>query len=781
MTHRNVSSPPAGALARLAAAFAAGRNDEVIDGAGRLIRNDPGLGPAHKLLGCALQARGDFAGAAGALREAARLMPEDGQTFSNLGNALAGAERFDEAIAAHREAIRLQPANATAHYNLGCAYLAWGRKPEALEPFLRAYERSPQDADTARLCRELLLETGDAASQADFCRINLQHIPGDGAALAMLGALLLGTGDGSEAEALLRQAAALMPDDPAVWSNLSIAAGSRGRLHEAVDAARRAAVLAPEWATAHNNLGVALRAAGAPEEARDAFLRALQPGGGNADAWYNLGCVSADLHENTLARGAFIEAVQREPRPAWLLQAAHACRQMADWEGAELLEEALHAMLADGRALAEALQPRLSPFAFLTTPGASAREQLRVAEHFAAQFSARAPVAQQTPGVRAPSAPLRVGLLSADFRDHATAHLLAGVLEALDPARFRLIAYDHGPAVVAGDPYRERLRGAIPEWVEVAALTDLDAARRMAADGIDIAIDLKGWTQGFRAGILAHRPAPVQMQWLGFPGSMGAPWIDYLIADAAVIPPGAEAFYSEKILRLPGCYQPNDRRRAIGPRPARAALGLPEDALVLAAFHQPYKITREVFALWLRLLQRTPAAVLWLLDAPQAVCEVFCRAAEDAGVAASRLIWAPRVSAAAHLGRLGAADLALDAFPVNAHTTASDALWAGVPQAACRGDTFVSRVSASVLLAAGLPELVADGVAACETLLARLLEQPETLARLRQKLADGRLECALFDDARFARALGMGLERAWQRYRTGLAADHLDIPASAAQ
>ncbi len=761
------------AAAALAAAFAAGRNQEVIAGARRLIRLDPASGFAHKLLGCALHTEGQSAEAVVPLREAARLMPDDGQTFSNLGNALAGAERFDESIAAHREAIRLQPDSATARYNLGCAYLAWARKPEALDQFLRAFERSPQDAEMAGLCRELLLEIGDAASQMDFCRVNLFHMPDDGAALAMLGALLLKAGDNDEAEALLRRAVGVMPENPVAWSNLSIAEKNKGMLAEAVDTARRAVILAPEWASAHNNLGVALREAGAWEEAGSAFLRALQYDGDDADAWYNLGCAYADLNESVLARGAFIEAVQREARPAWLLQGAHACRQVADWDGAELIEEALRTVLAETGALERETLHRPAPFAFLTTPGASAREQLRIAAHFAAQFRERAPLEEQVRRDRTPSAPLRIGLLSADFRDHATAHLIAGVIEAMDPVRFQLVAYDYSPP--ADDTYRERLRRAIPEWVDVAALSDQEAARRMAADGIDIAIDLKGWTQGFRAGILAHRPAPIQMQWLGFAGSMGAPWIDYIVADAAMIPVGHEADYSEKILRLPGSYQPNDRKREIGPRPARAELGLPEDALVLAAFHQPYKITREVFASWLRLLLRAPKAVLWLLDAPPAVRDILCQTAEEAGVAASRLVWAPRMPAVANLGRLAAADLALDAFPVNAHTTASDALWAGVPQVACRGDTFISRMSASIVLAADLPELIAESGAAYETLVAGLLEQPDVLAGLRQRLIRNRLECALFDDVRFARCLGAGLEMAWQRYCDGLPADHLEV------
>ncbi|MCV2216436.1 tetratricopeptide repeat protein [Thauera sp. Sel9] len=762
-------------MSEAAAHFAAGRHVQAAELARGLCLRHAGFGPAHKLLGSALHLLGEHGEAARVLRRAVELLPEDGQAWSNLGNALAASGEQLDSIAAHRRAVALLPDAATPRYNLACTLLEQGERIEALEQFWLAYERAPQDAELAGLCRELLIELGDAGLKQAFCRLNLKHLPRDAGALAMLGALLVDdpTGDKAEAEHLLRAALAQAPEDAPNWSNLCVLLREQARLAEAIEAGWRAAALAPEWALAFSNLGAALRDAGAWAEAKQCFMQALAKDDECVDAWYNLGCVCVDLGEHEDARAAFVEAVSRAPRPAWLLQGAHACRQLADWDGAELMEaELTHQMADGGLSLASGHCP--SPFAWLAMPGATGEAQLRVARNFAAQFAGSAPLPEWAARDGERSA-LRIGLLSADFRDHATAHLMTGMLEALDPARFHLVAYDYGPPTHEGDAYRQRLRAVIPEWVPAASMSDLEAAQRMRADGVDIAIDLKGWTQGYRAGILAYRPAPVQMQWLGFPGSMGAPWLDYIIADVVVVPSGAEAGYSEQVLRLPGCYQPNDRRREIGEMPARAALGLPGDAVVLAAFHQYYKITRDTFELWLRVLLQCPQAVLWLLDGPASAKAVFIREAAAVGIDPARLVWAPRAPAAAHLGRLGQADLALDAFPVNAHTTASDALWAGVPQVALCGDSFVSRVSASIVSAAGLPQLVARDAVGYEALVLDLVRDGELRAALRAQLRGTREQVPLFDAQAFARHFGMGLELAWARHRQGLPAAHIDV------
>lgn len=756
----------------LAESFAAGRHDLVVAGARTLLQRYPGLAPGLKLLGSALHQQGRYLDAVAALEEAVRLTPCDAQSFSNLGNALAGAEKFDAALQAHQTAIRLQPEGMTPHYNLACLYLSQQKKNEALASFLTAYQCAPGNYELARLCRQLLLELGDWEQLKAFCRFSLQFLPDDHVAWSMLGSVLLKepAAGNDEAEAALQRAVGLAPDDVVAWSNLCIALHRQAKLAAAIVAGRQAVALAPEWGAAHNNLGNVLRDSGMWQEAKVAFLQAIRHDNECADAYYNLGCVCADLGEPEMARESYIEALKLSPRPDWMLQGAHACRQVVDWEGAELLEAELTRQLSEEDCLSPASTCYPSPFAYLATPGTTALQQLQVARHFSSQFTNR-PVfgSFHEP---ASDGRLRIGLLSADFRDHATAHLLTGVLEALDAGRFKLIAYDYSPP--GDDSYRHRLRRAIPVWVDLGVMSDREVAERMRADGLDIVIDLKGWTQGYRGGILSYRPAPVQMQWLGYPGTLGAPWLDYIIADEMVIPIGAEAGYSEKILRLPGCYQPNDNQRAMALPWSRKDCGLSENGFVMAAFHQPYKITRETFALWLHLLSRIPDGVLWLLEATPSVKEALVGSAVAAGVEPWRLVWAPRLAADQHLGRLAAADLALDVYPVNAHTTASDALWAGVPQIACCGDTFVSRVSASIVCAAGLPELVAQGADEYAALILRLAEQREQLLSMRERLARARHQSLLFDTQAFATNLAKGLEMAWARHEAG--ADHIDVP-----
>jgi predicted O-linked N-acetylglucosamine transferase (SPINDLY family) len=318
---------------------------------------------------------------------------------------------------------------------------------------------------------------------------------------------------------------------------------------------------------------------------------------------------------------------------------------------------------------------------------------------------------------------------------------------------------------------------AFDRVISIAGLSDADAARRIAAEGIALAIDLKGWTTHARPQILAHRPAPVIAQWLGYPGTMGAPWIDYAIVDSVVVPPGSEIEFSEKLVRLPHCYQPNDRRRTIDPAPTRARAGLPADAFVYCCFNQAFKIAREMFALWLDLLRATPHAVLWLKLDNRWAAAAMQEHARAGGIDPARLIFGRALPLPAHLARLSLADLALDCMPYGSHTTASDALWAGVPQIAYFGDTFAARVSASLLTAIGLPDMIVRSPGDYRDLAVRLASDGATLAQIRTRLVANRLTTPLFDSSRFVRHLEAGYDAMWRRCVAGLAPDHIDIPA----
>jgi predicted O-linked N-acetylglucosamine transferase (SPINDLY family) len=304
--------------------------------------------------------------------------------------------------------------------------------------------------------------------------------------------------------------------------------------------------------------------------------------------------------------------------------------------------------------------------------------------------------------------------------------------------------------------------------------------RRVAAlldeAGIDIAVDLKGYTAGARPGILAWRAAPVQVSYLGYPGTLGAPYVDYVIADRWVAPVEHEAGFTECVVRLPHSYQVNDRRRAIAARaPSRSDLGLPEHGFVFACFNNNYKITPEVFAVWMRLLQAVPDSVLWLYQASDTAAHHLRAHAQAHGVQAQRLIFAPRLPGPEHLARLARADLFLDTLPVNAHTTASDALWAGLPVLTCAGGAFAARVAASLLSAVGLPELITTSLADYEALARKLALEPQTLQALRTRLAGDRSRLPLFDTPRYCSHLERAYQAMHERVREGLPPQGFDV------
>jgi predicted O-linked N-acetylglucosamine transferase (SPINDLY family) len=350
---------------------------------------------------------------------------------------------------------------------------------------------------------------------------------------------------------------------------------------------------------------------------------------------------------------------------------------------------------------------------------------------------------------------LRIGYASADFHDHATLHLMAGLFEAHDRERFEIHAYSWG--IDDGSAYRARARAAIEHFHDVRDLGHDAVAQRIADDGIDILVDLKGYTGESRPEVFALRPAPVQVSYLGYPGTMGAPFIDWMIADPVLVPPGAEAGYAERVLGLPATYQPNDRLQRISDRAStRAQWRLPEDAFVFACFNKHHKIERATFAAWMRILAAAPRAVLWLLGGHGA--RALARAAQAAGIDPRRIVFADKAPKPEHLERHRIADLFLDTRTYNAHTTASDALWAGLPVLTWPTDAFAGRVAASLLHAMELPELVMPDGAAYERTAVELARDPSRLAALRAKVAANRLATALFD----TQGLALSLEDAYR-------------------
>ncbi|ANB74369.1 hypothetical protein AYM40_19820 [Paraburkholderia phytofirmans OLGA172] len=370
---------------------------------------------------------------------------------------------------------------------------------------------------------------------------------------------------------------------------------------------------------------------------------------------------------------------------------------------------------------------------------------------------------------------IRVGYLSSDFRNHATMHLMAGLLECHDRACFEIFAYDYSRPEIS--VYRQRFLNAVEHHVEIHSLTDKQAAARIAEDQLDILFDLKGYTGGGRGTIMAYRPAPLQVAYLGFPGSTATPDIDYIVSDRFVTPDSSAPYYTEKFCRLPHSYQCNDRKRAVATDPGtRTAHGLPEHKLVFGAFNQAYKIDRGSFAVWLRVLQAVPNSVLWVLGNSEAANANLSREARLAGIEEARLIFAPFAMPEAHLARLQLADAVLDTLVCNGHTTTSDALWAGVPVVTAKGTHFASRVSESLLNAIDLPELVGADHSDMVRIATRIGTDAEYRIALRQRVSLNRQNSPLFDTVRFARNFETAIEMMVQAQRAGRMSGPIEVP-----
>ena len=597
----------------------------------------------------------------------------------------------------------------------------------------------------------------------------LAHQPGNAMAWQLRGVALAQAGQPAQALPLVDQALALRPDVAEIHNNRGMVLQQLRRFKDAATSHARAAALKPALLDALNNQGVALAELGLHAQALAAYDAVLAQQPGFANAWSNRGTALRALGRHTEAARSYSQALAQHPGfPYAAGHALYAQSYVCDWTGHADKVAQLQQSVAQGGAGALAAEP-------FTLMAFSGDPQTLLDNARAYTASKYPPHAQPLwTGERYRHDRIRVAYLSADFHDHATAYLMAECFERHDSTRFDTIAISFGPD--RQDGMRQRLHKAFGRFIDVREQSDAEVAQLLRSLEVDIAVDLKGYTQDCRTGILARRCAPVQVNYLGFPGTMGAPYIDYIVGDATVTPPGCGRFYTEHIVRLPHSYQVNDRQRAVAPTtPSRAEAGLPEQGFVFCCFNNNYKISPAVFAVWMRLLQRTPGSVLWLLQDNADAAAHLRASAEAAGVDPARLVLAPRVPMPEHLARQRLADLFLDTLPYNAHTTTSDALWVGLPVLTCLGESFPGRVAASLLRAAGLPELVTTSLADYEALAITLATTPGMLADLRTRLERGRLVCPLFDTDGFVRSMEQAYEEMVRRVQAGEAHRDIDL------
>jgi protein O-GlcNAc transferase len=560
-----------------------------------------------------------------------------------------------------------------------------------------------------------------------------------------------------DAAASCRAALASHPRQPAALQMMGVIEMRRQRPVAAVDYFDRLLKIHPNSPDVLSNRGMALHDLGRHKEALASYDAALRLKPDYVEAMTNRANLLSTLGENVEAARAYAQVQRLAPSRPYVLGSVLSSRLMScDWTGFDALTREIDESIDRGEAAEEPLS-----FAWHTQ---SAARQLRCSEiHAAKQFGGMRP---QVPRLHPEHPRIRLAYLSADFRDHVVAHTMAGLFERHDRARFELTAISYGPN--DGSAMRNRLERAFDHFVDVRSMDDAQVAKLLRQAEIDIAVDLTGYTTHHRMAILAHRPAPIQIHYQGFPATLGATFIDYMIADRIVVPPELESFYREKVIRLPDNFLANDNSQPVpGEPPPRGEFGLPERGFVFCGFNNRYKISPPFFDVWMRLLSAVDGSVLWLRQENNEASTGLRREAERRGISAGRLVFADRIDLADHLARHRLADLFLDTFPYNAHSTAAHALWCGVPILTLCGETLASRVATSLLRAAGLPELSVKSLLEYETLALKLATHPDLLAPLRQKAERARLESPLFDTDRLRRNLESAYLTVYDRARRG--------------
>ena len=607
-----------------------------------------------------------------------------------------------------------------------------------------------------------------------ICERLLAARPDDPELLHLSGLARFRGGDEDGGIDALTRSLELRPDSADVLANLAQMQFELGH-YEAAHACFLAALdLAPDDYMLKYRVGQTLFQAHNYKGAEAAYREVLRQAPDFVPAHYDLALVLAARDEHEAAIASYEEAARRDPAELDARSRAANLRQtLCDWRGLERVrDEIITPALRPGFASARPPVPLevlrlpipLPPAEFHTIAVNFARARELVAKP---SFSFAPPAA--TPARR-----LRIGYLSSDFGDHPVGHIVSGLVAQHDRSRFEVVAY----ALAADDrgPERRRLASAVDRVVDLSADTRREAARRIHTDGIDVLVDLSGHTRGNGLEILARRPAPVQATWLGFPGTLGTDFIDYLIADAVVAPAAEQPSYAECLVHLPGPYfaiAPEEP----GPAPSRAALGLPERGAVFCAFTLAHKIEPQAFGIWMRLLTRTAGSVLWLRVDGAIAQNNLRREAAARGVSPERLVFAPRLPRREHLARQRAADLYLDTLFYNGHSTVADTLAMGVPAVTAYGDRFAARVGASLLKAVGLDDLVAPSPEGYEALALRLAAAPETLRAIRARLAERRATAPLFDARGFVRHLEAAYRTMWDRYVAGLPPQPFAVPA----
>lgn len=741
-----------------------GRAAQILD---NVLADQPDNFNALHLLGILHAIGGDNDQAEILYRKALHVDPDHGELRVNLALALLAGGKFEEALTHIRAALSLNEKNAVAHFTCGTILGKLKRHVDAITSFDRALAINPGYA-RARAGRGSALgelkRFDEALAEYDKA---LSIDPRSAETWSSRGNVLGDLERYGEALESFDRALGIDSGSTETWTNRGVILGELKRFGEALTCFDKALSIDRGNADTWYNRGIALRALKRHDEAIACLDKALGIDPGHAGAWHNRGIACSELARYDDAVANYARALTIDPDLAYCLgNWLYAKMTLCDWDG-------LEGAYDKGFEQVERDRPAFSPLTLLVTP-ATASLQKKCAEIYVKDQLGRTTEAGPVIA-RHEDRKIRIGYFSADFKTHPVSYLAAGMFESHDRNRFEVFGFglDH----VENDEMRRRVVSGFDRFIDLSALDTAEAVGRARKIGLDIAIDLNGHTSGARTDIFGNRVAPVQINYLGYPGTMGARFIDYIVADETVIPREQQIHYAEKVVYLRGSFLVNDDKRRIAQDvPSRAAAGLPERGFVFCSFNNPAKIAPAVFSVWLRLLHKIEHSILWLTPRHPTTGENLRRMARAGGVAPDRLVFAERVASnGEHLARHRLADLFLDTLPYNAHSTAADALWAGLPVLTCIGPTFSGRVGASLLSAIGLPELITGSLEEYESLALELATDPLRLSALMEKLQRHRLTYPLFDTASFTKRIEHAYTQVWERHRDGLPPDHIHV------
>jgi predicted O-linked N-acetylglucosamine transferase (SPINDLY family) len=727
---------------------------------------------ALHLLGLTLHQQGDHKQAIKLISKALKKNPKSPEMQNNLGEAYRAMGKITQAQGCYRKALSLRASYPEALNNLGLAYVAKGLAAEAIKNFRVAIKINSNYIPARVNLANALKKQGKHIEAIACCTELLTLQPDLIAAYNIMGMIYYETSQLTQAVDIYKQALQIAPFEAQINNNLGVVLRDLGAVEGAIACYRRAIKSNEKYSEAYNNLAVALKDTGEYQQASAYFEQALAINPDYPEAYFNLAGTLAKVGESQQAIAAYRNALSlKSDYQEARCELVHELRNNCDWSQ---LGELNHQLIK----AVDSSMGKVYPFTFLCL-STSAQQQLQCAKNWSAMQQQNVEVLRSTlkfKFAKTAKHVLRIGYLSADFHQHATAYLITELFELHDRTKVEVFGYCCGQ--VKEGAARQRIKDACDQFVDISDLSHALAAQQIYADGIDILIDLKGYTSGARTEILALRPAPIQVSYLGYPGTMGANFIDYLITDKTIVPVDQAQYYSEQLVYMPDCYQVNDRKRKIASKiPTRSECELPDDALVFCCLNTTYKITPEIFDIWMRILLQVPNSVLWLIDPGELGKKNLLVEASDRGVTPQRILFAKKLPLDQHLARFKNADLFLDTFPVTAHTTASDALWAGIPVLTCLGDTFVSRVAASILDAANLNELIASSLADYESKAIELASNKRELLRLRDRTQALQQNSTLFDTPAFTQQLEVGYTAMWQNYIEHNEVKHIDLVA----